>query len=129
VAETPDKLAVDRELVAAMADLARLRLPDDEIDRTAADLARILGHFQAIGEVDTDGVAPLTHVLATHGTPGPDEVVTFPDARAALTALTDHAREGFFVVPRVLDDAESPASDDDPDGDPADEHDDEDELP
>lgn len=104
-----------------MASLARLDLPPAELASMAADLDRILGHFQAIQAVDTEGVEPLTHVLAAHGEPGADAVVRFPAARDTLTGATSHAREGFFVVPRVLDDA--PPADDDGslDADPADE--------
>ena len=120
MSDTPEKPALDRTVVAHMATLARLRLEPDELARAADDLGRILGHFQAIQAVDTDGVAPLTHVLATHGTPGLDVVQPFPDARAALTALTAHAREGFFVVPRVLEDEALPDVDE-TDGAPHDE--------
>lgn|GEM_PF-45539 len=94
---------IDVGFVARVADLARLSLSQEELAATTDDLRAILGHFEAIGAVDTEGVEPLAHVLSSSGRPAADEVAPFPDARVRITANTDHAREGFFVVPRVLD--------------------------
>ena len=118
----PDEPAVDAALAANVAHLARLGLSDDERRAAAAQLAGILGHFRALQAVDTAGVAPLVHTLAVPGAPAADNVVPFADARARLLGLASHVREGFLVVPRILDadfGPEEPAAHADPD--PADE--------
>ena len=89
--------------VLAIAKLARLGLPEAELHAAAGQLAGILEHFRALQGVDTHGVEPLVHTLDTPGAPAADVVAPFADARERLLALTAHAREGFLVVPRVLD--------------------------
>lgn len=89
--------------VLAIAKLARLGLTEGELRAAAGELAGILAHFRALQGVDTQDVEPLLHTLETPGQPAPDEVAPCADARERLLGLTDHAREGFLVVPRVLD--------------------------
>lgn len=85
-----------------MAVLARLGLSEAELTAARTELAAILSHFEALQKVDTRGVVPLVHALDTPGAPADDTVSDFPDPRGALLSLTKNAREGFFVVPRVL---------------------------
>jgi aspartyl-tRNA(Asn)/glutamyl-tRNA(Gln) amidotransferase subunit C len=94
---------LDVELVRRVAHLARLGLADGELDGLTRQLAGLLAHFEALQEVDTTGVEPLTHALDTPGSAAPDEISCPADARSTLLPLTAHAREGFYVVPRVLE--------------------------
>ena len=118
---------VDPELVRRVAELARLGLPAAELDAAGRQLGSVLGHFRALQSVNTDGVEPLVHALESPGVPAPDRVAPFPDPRGALLTLTAHAREGLYVVPRVLDadfgpeDAAAPAGE--AERDPADDAD------
>jgi aspartyl-tRNA(Asn)/glutamyl-tRNA(Gln) amidotransferase subunit C len=95
--------ASDPELVRRVARLARLGLPPPELSAAGSQLATILGHFRALQEVDTRGVEPLVHAVDRPGEAAADVVNPAPDPRRHLLPLTTHAREGFFVVPRVLD--------------------------
>jgi aspartyl-tRNA(Asn)/glutamyl-tRNA(Gln) amidotransferase subunit C len=89
--------------VLAIARLARLGLADDELRTAARDLAGVLAHFLALQQVDTTGVEPLTHAIAPSAAPSPDVVAPFDRPRERLLPLTEHAREGFLVVPRVME--------------------------
>lgn len=95
--------AIDLHMAATVARLARLGLGDAELRAAAQQLAGILGHFRALQDVDTSGVAPLVHTLAAPGLPAADVPAPFVDARTRLLGLAPHAREGFLVVPRVLE--------------------------
>ncbi len=107
---------IDTATVRRVAHLARLGLDEAEIQRTAEQLGTILGHFHALQAVDTTGVEPLVHALGDSGVPAADVIVPFPQPRSSLLALTAHGREGFYVVPAVLDtdfgvdDAPAPAT-------------------
>jgi aspartyl-tRNA(Asn)/glutamyl-tRNA(Gln) amidotransferase subunit C len=94
---------IDAALVATVAALARLGLGEAELAAARRDLDALLGHFEALQAVDTTGVEPLVHALDTPGAAAADDVVAWPDPRGSLLPLTPHAREGFYVVPRVLD--------------------------
>lgn len=47
--------------VLKVAKLARLKLSEDEINRYAHDLEKILGFIDELKEVDVSGVAPMSH--------------------------------------------------------------------
>jgi aspartyl-tRNA(Asn)/glutamyl-tRNA(Gln) amidotransferase subunit C len=54
---------LDRAQVLHVARLARLELGDEELDRMAAELSKVLDHIEKIGELDLEGVAPTSHVI------------------------------------------------------------------
>ncbi len=101
---------IETDLIQRIARLARLGLPAREIEALGSELTAILKHFEAIQDVPTEGIEPLTHVFADHGQPQADVVRPFADARALLVGLSQDPREGFFVVPKVLEGPEAPAA-------------------
>ena len=54
---------IDRDQVLHVAKLARLRLDDDEVDRMAGELSKILEHVETMNELDLEGVEPTSHVV------------------------------------------------------------------
>ncbi len=57
-------MAVDRATVARIAKLARIRLPEQDLDPLAGELSNILTWIEQLSELDTEGVAPMTSVVA-----------------------------------------------------------------
>ena len=56
-------MSVSPEQVRHIAKLARIAMTDAEIDALVPELNNILGWIEQLGEVDTDGVEPLTAVI------------------------------------------------------------------
>ena len=56
-------MPVSTEQVRHIAKLARIAMSDEEIERLAPELNNILGWVEQLGEVNTDGVEPLTAVI------------------------------------------------------------------
>lgn len=56
-------MALTTDDVLHIARLARLRLDPAEVERYAAQLGSILGHFEALAAVDTEGVEPTANPL------------------------------------------------------------------
>jgi aspartyl-tRNA(Asn)/glutamyl-tRNA(Gln) amidotransferase subunit C len=54
---------IDRDQVLHVAKLARLKVPDDEVDRVAEELSKILEHVETMNELDLEGVEPTSHVV------------------------------------------------------------------
>lgn len=88
--------------VAHIAALARIRLAEAELAPLAAELSQILGWVEQLGEVDTDGVPPMTSVAAMR-LPMRDDAVTDGDCRDAILASAPQSAKGFFAVPKVVE--------------------------
>lgn len=56
---------IGREEVLQVAQLARLALAEEEIEPMARELSAVLDHVAKIAELDLDGVAPTSHVVAS----------------------------------------------------------------
>lgn len=95
----PDRLTAAE--VAEIAALARLHLEPDEIERLAEELGQILEHFAVLGEVDVEGVLPMTHVADVALRLRPDDVVPSLPAEEVLEAAPE-AEDGCFVVPSSI---------------------------
>ena len=95
-------MSLDEATVARIASLARIDVPQDALAPLAAELSHILGWIEQLGEVDTDGVAPMTSVVAMRLAWRDDRVTDGGKAEAILANAP--ARQGdYFVVPRVVE--------------------------
>jgi aspartyl-tRNA(Asn)/glutamyl-tRNA(Gln) amidotransferase subunit C len=95
-------MSVNADQVRHVARLARLALADDEIDRMVPELNNILGWVEQLGEVDTDGVEPLTAVIENHLRLR-DDVVNDGNCRDDILKNAPDAQHGFFAVPKVIE--------------------------
>ena len=88
--------------VRRVAQLARLRLDDEQAASMAAELNAILALIGEMQAVDTDGVEPMSHPRDVAQRLRPD-AVTEPDRREALLALAPQTEAGLFLVPKVIE--------------------------
>ena len=95
-------MSVSIEQVRHIAKLARIAMSDEEIERLAPDLNNILGWVEQLGEVNTDGVEPLTAVI-DQKLRLRDDVVTEGNIRDEVLANAPEAQHGFFAVPKVIE--------------------------
>jgi aspartyl-tRNA(Asn)/glutamyl-tRNA(Gln) amidotransferase subunit C len=54
---------LDRAQVLHVARLARLELSEDEVQKMASELSKVLDHIEKIRELDLEGVPPTSHVV------------------------------------------------------------------
>ncbi|HTD83746.1 MAG TPA: Asp-tRNA(Asn)/Glu-tRNA(Gln) amidotransferase subunit GatC [Gemmatimonadaceae bacterium] len=93
-------MAVTREDVLHIADLARLGVDSARADELTKELSSILQHMEVLSQVDTAQVT-LVAGVGTGGTPlRPDERVT-PLMEGTLESFAPSMRDGFFIVPRL----------------------------
>lgn len=88
--------------VRAVARLTRLHLTDDEIARMRGQLSAILGHFQSLQQVDTQGVEPTGHTNDSHSVMRPDTPSESLPRDVVLSNAPDQEGE-FFRVRPVMD--------------------------
>ena len=92
---------VTKEEILELSQLARLQLSDAEIARLQDDLTGILEHMKVLSEVDTEGVAPMTHVGAAARSLRPDTVAPSLD-RERILAAAHRTDDHCFAVPSIL---------------------------
>ena len=96
-------MAISREEALHVARLARLALPDAEVDRLRDQLSALLDYMKQLDRLDTRDVVPTSHAVET-GTPFRDDVARpFGDREALLKNAPDRAGD-FFRVPRIIED-------------------------
>jgi aspartyl-tRNA(Asn)/glutamyl-tRNA(Gln) amidotransferase subunit C len=101
------------EEVREIAVLARLELSEQEIERMTTDLDAILGYVDALKELDTTAVEPMTHAVPFDCPLRPDVVgVSLPVEEALQNAPRREA--SFFQVPRIVTKGGPSAGEDEP---------------
>ncbi len=95
-------MSVDTATVRHIARLARLKMSDAEVEAMVPELNNILGWVEQLGEVNTDGVEPLTAVI-DQPLRLRDDQVTDGGIRDAVLANAPDAQHGFFAVPKVIE--------------------------
>ena len=93
-------MAISREDVLHVAKLARLEIPEDEIERVQAELGAILEAVGKVSELDLEGVEPTSHPLDLVNIWAEDEPRPSLSRDAALANAPDPA-DGAFRVPAV----------------------------
>ena len=88
---------IDREELLHVAMLARLQVPEDELEATAAQLSTILDHVARIDELDLDGVEPTAHVVDIDDALRPDEPAAPLPRETVLEPAPAVQDEGFLV--------------------------------
>ena len=95
-------MSLDEATIAKIAHLARIRLDESQRGAMAEELSHILGWVEQLGEVDTDGVPPMTSVARQGLRRRPDEVTDgdYPDR---VIANAPETASGFYSVPKVVE--------------------------
>lgn len=95
-------MELSREDVRKVADLARLKVSDDELDSLASDLRAIIGYVEVLNEVDTTDVAPMVHAVELQNVLRPD-VPNESLARPAALSNAPRTDGEYFLVPAIID--------------------------
>lgn len=91
---------ISEEQVRHVANLARLGLTDEEIERMGGQLGAILESIDKIGELDLSDVAPTANPLNLTNVLRPDEPRGELPREEALSAAPEPAGD-LFAVPRI----------------------------
>ncbi|HYU95265.1 MAG TPA: Asp-tRNA(Asn)/Glu-tRNA(Gln) amidotransferase subunit GatC [Sphingomicrobium sp.] len=95
-------MSVSNDQVRHIAKLARIAMSEAELERLGPELNAIIGWVEQLGEVNTDGVEPLTAVI-DQKLRLRDDAVTDGDIRDQVLANAPEAQHGFFAVPKVIE--------------------------
>lgn len=95
-------MALDKTVVAKIAMLARIEVPDGELEALAGELTKIMTWIEQLQEVDVTGVDPMTGV-APAAMPMRDDAVDDGGDRDAILKNAPQPVNGFFAVPKVVE--------------------------
>lgn len=95
-------MKIDDRLIEYVADLSCLELAPEEKAARKKDLEDILAYMEKLGELDTDGLAEMTHPFDSANRFRPDEV-TNGDRTEELLANAPDRRGSYFRVPRTVE--------------------------
>ena len=96
-------MALTRVKVQHIAELAKLKLTEEEIDRMTVQLSAILDHAARLQELDTDAISPTASVVPLHNVLREDQVAPSLPLTAVLANAPDKDDESqFFRVRAIL---------------------------
>ncbi|MDD2569059.1 MAG: Asp-tRNA(Asn)/Glu-tRNA(Gln) amidotransferase subunit GatC [Clostridia bacterium] len=93
---------IDAKMVDYVAELAKLRLSEEEKLRMGEDLNNILVYMDILNELDTENVQAMTHVFDVNNVFRADEIkASYPREEILKNALA--VEDGCFVVPKTVE--------------------------
>lgn len=95
-------MTIDKNTVARIASLSRIRLTEDEQNTMTKEFQGILAWVNQLQEVNTDDVPPLTSVVEII-LPQREDKVTDGGYPEDILANAPKQAAGFFVVPKVIE--------------------------
>ncbi len=95
-------MKITKEEVLYVANLARLEMNDESIDKFVRQIGTILEYVDTLNRVDTEGVPPTSHAIFLTNAFREDEIKEHLDREAALANAPEKEDEN-FVVPKVIE--------------------------
>ena len=95
-------MSISPEEVLKIANLARLKINQDEVDQYATELSKIISLVEQMNKVDTQNVEPMAHPLDVTQRLRKDEV-TETNQREKFQSVAPNAEKGLYLVPKVIE--------------------------
>lgn len=93
---------ISDETIEYVGILAKLELSDEEKEQAKKDMGSMLDYIDKLGELDTTGVEPMSHVFPVKNV-FREDVVTNGDVREEILKNAPGEKDGMFVVPRTFE--------------------------
>lgn len=95
-------MSVDAATVRRIAHLARIAVADDEVEHLRGEINSILAFVEQLGEVNVEGVEPMTSVTPM-AMKKREDVVTDGNNAEAVLRNAPVAEHNYFLVPKVVE--------------------------
>ena len=92
---------ISDETIEYVGILAKLELSEEEREQAKKDMGSMLDYIDKLGELDTTGVEPMSHVFPVHNV-FREDVVTNGDNKEATLANAPLRKEDSFEVPKTI---------------------------
>jgi len=94
-------MSVTRKDVEHIAELARLRFKEEELESFTVQLNDILAYMEQLNELDTENIEPLSHPVENNNVFRDDKMKPSTEREDALKNAPQRDDE-FFKVPKVI---------------------------
>ena len=95
---------ISEDQVKHVAELAKLKIADDQLPYFTTQLDQIIGLFETLSEVDTDGIEPTSSVTDQINVMRDDIADNWNQRQALLDNAPDTA-DGYIRVPTIIDES------------------------
>ena len=95
-------MSLDKETIKNIANLAKIKVPDENLDHLTKELSSIMDWVEQLNSVNTDGVEPLASVIDVT-LPLREDKITDGDCRNKILANGPEVEDGYFAVPKVIE--------------------------
>lgn len=90
-----------RELTKKIAELAKIQLSEEALDRFTEKVTHIIHYVEKLNALDCSHVEPTAHAMDTNAFIRRDEVVAFQDTEHIIHEAPLH-ESNLFKVPKVI---------------------------
>lgn len=92
---------ISNETIEYVGILTKLELSEEEKENAKKDMGNMLDYIDKLGELDTDGVEPMSHVFLVNNI-FREDIVTNDDMREGILKNALAEKAGMFVVPKTI---------------------------
>ena len=93
---------ISDETIEYVGILAKLELSEKEKKQAKSDMGRMLDYIDKLGELDTTGVEPMSHVFPVQNV-FREDVVTNGNQRELMLSNAIQEKDGMFMAPRTFE--------------------------
>ena len=93
---------ISDETIEYVGILAKLELSEKEKKQAKSDMGRMLDYIDKLGELDTTGVEPMSHVFPVQNV-FREDVVTNGNQREQMLSNAIQEKDGMFMAPRAFE--------------------------
>lgn len=97
-------MKLDRKEIEHIANLARLELTEEELEKYGSQLSDVLSYIEQLKEVNTENIEPTAQVIGMANVLRADEVENWPEDEIEVALKDSPEKEDRFIkVKRVIE--------------------------
>jgi aspartyl-tRNA(Asn)/glutamyl-tRNA(Gln) amidotransferase subunit C len=97
-----NQMTITKDTIRKISNLAKISIADQEVEKLESEISSIIRWVEALNEVDTDNIDPMSNSL-TGVLRMRDDLVTDGNKVSDILSNSPVDDENFFVVPKVIE--------------------------
>ncbi len=95
-------MRMNRRELEITAELARLELREEDVEKLGIEITRLLEYFEKMREIDVEGFEPTTHALLKKNRLRGDKIQTSSCNPEKILENAPETEDRFIIIPNVL---------------------------